>query len=219
MTLWNPVTAPASPPPVIGATGAIASSVTPDDFAAMFGPSSPVGVPTQLQLDRATQRCEEYCKRPLRNAVWTHRCRIYYDGYVDAVFGAAGAVFPPAIPIQNVVTPAGTVLRDNIEIRYVPPDDTMLGFWGYTWIEQYGTVTYQGGWDHETLPSELRDTICKVAYRLLQRLNPGSPMDPPTPGIQSPHVSDVGFMTTDAWGSLLDDSDQDTLDRYKYKQA
>jgi hypothetical protein len=214
MVYWgNPITAAEAPAPV-AAEGAIASVVLQTDLELEFGAHFDI---SQAQLDLATQKVEEHLQRPLRNAVWTHRCRIIYDGYVDAVFGAAGAVRPPAIPIQQVFAPAGTQVVDFVEVRYVPPDDIMLGFWGYTWIEQWGTLTYQGGWTPETIPSELRTVILKVAIRMHQRRHPGSQMDVTTPGVLSPRLGDVSFSTDKNYGGLFDDNDYHVMKGYRYK--
>jgi hypothetical protein len=213
MVMWNPVAA-APTPPILAAPGAIASVVLPEDMIDEFGATYSVD---QDLLDKATQKVEEHLRRPLRNAIWTHRCRISYDGYVDAIFGAAGSVRPPAIPIQQVIEPAGTQVVDQVEVRYMPPDDVMLGFWGYTWIEQYGTLTYQGGWTPESLPSELRTVILKVAVRMLRRQTPGTQLDPPVPGVANPKVGDVSFSTTASYGGLFDDHDIKMMHGYRYR--
>ena len=214
MVFWGNPIGQSTPPAPVAASGAIASVVLQADLELEFGPTWQLN---QALLDLATQKVEEHLQRPLRNAIWTHRCRIIYDGYVDAVFGAAGSVRPPAIPIQQVFSPVGTQVVDFVEVRYVPPDDIMLGFWGYTWIEQWGTLTYQGGWTPQTIPSELRTVILKVAIRMYQRQTPGSQLDVPTPGVGNPRMGDVAFSTDMHYGGLFDQSDLHVMKGYRYK--
>lgn len=216
MSLWGPVTAAPEVAPDWVAEGAIASCVLTDDMIDEFGEQwNNIDQPL---IDKATGRVEDRLNRPLRNAVYQDRLRIVYDGYVDAIFGAAGSVRPRAIPVQQVISPAGTYLVDNgVEIRYVPPDDIMLGFWGYTWIEQWGTVTYQGGYTPNNLPDELRTVILKVAIRMFMRRTPGTQMDVAVPGVNNPRVGDVTYQTGKDFGSLFDTSDCITLKRYKYR--
>lgn len=211
MTWWNPV-APTTPPTPLMVEGQDpASVVTPEQYALMYNE-----LVEQTILDTATHIVEDRLKRPLRNAIWKHRVRIYYDGYVDAIFGAAGAGFPPAIPIQRVITPGGAVIIDQCEVRYIIPDDVMLGFWGTTWVEQWGSVVYQGGWTPDTLPSDLGEIIMKVTHRIVQRRN-SLDSGVPVAGISSPHIGDVGFTTDENYGTLLDTSDRKTLKRYVYR--
>lgn len=214
MTWWNQVQeAPSPPPPLIPEGESPASVVTPDQYKNEFGSLIP-----QAVLDQATEDLESELKRPLRNAVWTHRVRIFYDGYVDAVFGAAGSGYPPAIPIQHIYNPAGVVIIDNVECRYLPPDDIMLGFWGTTWVEQWGTVQYQGGWTPETLPAELRTVIMKVANRRVARSS-GTGMDVPFPGVENPKVGDVGYTTGPGIGGWFDEDDKRVIKKYVYRQV
>jgi hypothetical protein len=227
MSNMYPVGIPDSGPAQLVPAGAILPVVIPDDLVLEFGSGYPDI--DQLLLDTATRKCEEIVKRPLREGVYTEQLRILYDGYVDAIFGTAGSVRPSAIPVREVVGlgdptndnytagNGGTIIIDNVEIRYVPPDDTIEGFWALTWIEQYGTVTYRGGWTRESLPSELRTVILKVAVRMLQRRQ-GAGDVVPAPGVTSMHVGDVSI-TVDPklYGSLLDASDYHTLKKYIFR--
>jgi hypothetical protein len=173
---------------------------------------------SQTLLDLATAKVEDHLQRPLRNAIYTDRLRITYDGYTDLIFGVSGAVRPRAIPVQEVISPGGTQLVDQgVEIRYVPPDDTMLAFWGESWIEEWATVTYQGGYTPDMLPSSLKTVIFKVAVRMLMRQTPGSMMDVAVPGVNNPHAGDVSFTTGPEFGSLFDASDHMTMKKYKYR--
>jgi hypothetical protein len=223
MTQMYPVGIPDSGPAQLIPTGAILPIVIPDDGVIEFGT-----VIDQLLLDTATSKCEEVCKRPLREGVYTEQLRILYDGYVDAIFGTAGSVRPAAIPVREIVGlgdpingdyaagNGGTMIIDNVEVRYVPPDDLLQGFWALTWIEQYATVTYRGGWTRESVPAELRTVIIKVALRMQQRQQGNGTL--PDPGVTSMHVGDVSI-TVDPklYGSLFDATDYHTLKKYTHR--
>lgn len=215
MTIWNPITPPATSPNQLITSGAQMSVVTPDDMAVEFGSS--FNDIDQTLLDLATQKVEEKLHRPLRNAVYRETNRITYDPYTDVIFGATGSIRPHAIPVQKVFAPAGVTIVDNLELRYVTPDDEWMSFWGLSWVEQYGTVTYQGGWTHESLPSTLRTVILKVAMRMYMRKTPGSLMDVAVPGVANPKAGDIGFTTGPRFGSLFDDDDILEMRGYRYR--
>jgi len=215
MSSWGPVAAPVSTAEPWVTDGVIASVVLPEDLLFEFGASYSIDQPS---LDAATQKVEEMLHRPLRNAVYQERSRILYDPYVDPLFGMAGYVLPRAIPVQAVLVPTGTVIVDNgVEIRYVPPDDIMLGFFGFSGVEMYGTITYQGGYAPADLPSELRTIILKVAIRMAMRKTPGSMLDVAVPGMNNPRLDDMGFSTGPEYGSLFDAADRKELRRWTYR--
>jgi hypothetical protein len=191
--------------------------VTVTDLANEFGDTFDLD---QDALDLATTKVEEHLRRPLRRAVYKERLRIIYDGFNDAIFGAAGAVRPSATPVWSVIAPVpGPIIIDAVEIRYVPADNVMLGFALYQWNEQFATVTYEGGFTHENLPATLRTIILKVAIRLYQRKTGAGVFGPLgiQPGVTGVHVGDVGFSTTGKFGGLFDDSDIDDLRGYRYR--
>jgi len=213
--LWNPVTAGDPVDPLV-AEDAIAPVVELPDLVREFGTMEAA---SQELLDLATQHVEEAVYRPLRNAVWTERLRIVWDGYNDPIFGMTGSVRPRAIPIQRVVVPTGAIIVDGVEIRQVPPDGGIDAIYPYRWGELWSTVTYQGGWTQESIPATLRTIILKVAVRMLQRRDQGlgGSYAPPVPGVSSPHVGDVSMSTDANYGSLLDVSDRKELKRYQYR--
>lgn len=215
MSPWGPVTKSSTLPVDWVAQGALAPCVLVSDLTAEFGPSYTMN---QSLIDLATEQVEDMLNRPLRNAIYTERLRVVYDSYVDPLFGMAGSVRPRAIPVQNVITPVGALIIDfGVELRYIPPDDFMLGFWNYSDAELYGTITYQGGRTPNMMPSDLRTLILKVAIRMFMRQTPGSMMDVAAPGVNNPHVGDVSFVTGKEIGSLFDADDRRVLKRYKYR--
>lgn len=214
MTIWYPVNAPTEAAQTLVADDSRDTVVDIGDLAEEFGDTYDIDQPL---LDIAIAKVEEHLDRPLRRAEYKERLRIIYDGFNDAIFGAAGAVRPKALPVWSVLSPSGTTLVDGAEIRYVVADNITLGFALYTWNEQFATVTYEGGYTKEIFPATLRTIVLKVAVRMALRKQPGNIFAGVMPGINNLKVGDVGFSTTGRYGSLFDDDDLTELRRWRYR--
>lgn len=111
-----------------------------------------------------------------------------------------GYVYPKATPVTAVSSPDGALVDENASrIRGVSADPITGVVWpfpgpGSGWSDpvraSYATVTYTGGFTHDTLPSRLRRAIALVARGLILNRQP-LPV-----GTTSARVGDVALAGT-----------------------
>lgn len=146
------------------------SVVTIDEYRVYTGDSTTASATVQTRLDMAESILEDELGRVFAHGSYTERLKRW----------VAGFVYPSAVPVTSVASSASYEIYDNSTLCGAEPDDQpFIGFtdiYGtvlgasigndYETYYDYATVSYDGGFTTDTMPTKLKLWISKLAYAL-----------------------------------------------------
>lgn len=161
-----------------------------------------------MALARAQTRAEQWCRRPFGYGQYTETLYVYPDGCAS----------PTVTPLAAVQAPSDVVPQgDRVFLGYLTPNPIVLAG-GFTGAYPPQTeITYTGGWTASTLPEDLAEAICRIAFRML---HPVVLVGVPA-GVTSAAVGDVHLQAPGPLDGfqVLDRSVLLILGRYRRRQV
>lgn len=176
------------------------SIVTPADYIWTTKDTATTRAEVEQALAEAVAFAEEHCDRIFRHGTHTE----------TLPSGSTGRVYPRARPVESVSAPSGATLSGPAIATGRGGLNALVVGWSGDPADV--TVTYVGGYTHDTLPLKLRRAICRIAYLIL---HPGTayadlPVNAKSVSVGDVSISGDGLSPLD----LLDSATLRDLARY-----
>lgn len=165
--------------------------VTVEEYRFITNDQTTAASAVSARLEQSLKLIDEYLQRHLETNTYTESCEVWYTC-------EGSYAYPVNTPITSVPLDSTYIIDVNgRRLRGVVSDVVNAPVFGFPYSDTvYTTITYTGGFTHDTLPETLREIIAWGAVGLLRR-SPGVPV-----GATDVRVGDVAVKYPSARGGL-----------------